>query len=85
VEFFENKVGGVARYDVANASGGQREEIKVGAGDGKNVGKELGVLGPRCSGVGGNEVRAKGFVKGGEVAQIRKKGLGEEGRNVKVG
>jgi hypothetical protein len=52
VKFFENKVGGVARYDVANASGRQRKEIKVSARDRENRREKGEELGPRCFGVG---------------------------------
>jgi hypothetical protein len=39
VEFFENKVGGITGYDVANASGRQREKVEVGTRDRKNGGE----------------------------------------------
>jgi len=39
VEFFENKVRGIARYDVANASGRQRKKVEVGTRDRKNGGE----------------------------------------------
>ena len=39
VEFFENKVRGITRYDVANASGRQRKKVKVSTRDRKNGGE----------------------------------------------